>query len=100
VLKDSPASHLESVLCKNPDLSASVLPDGRWMLYNRVENTFVVLNATAGVFWEFCDGKTSVSEIVAEMQTLYPDVDSATVTKEIERTIPTLIEQGLLVHGS
>ena len=100
MLKNSSFSHLEIMLCKNPRLSASVLPDGRWLLYDQGENTFAVLNATAGVFWELCDSSTPLSAIAAEMQMLYPTVERATLEAEIERIIPVLIEQGLLINGN
>jgi hypothetical protein len=99
LLKDSPFSHLSAVLTKNARLSASVLPDGRWLLYDRSENSFVVLNATAGIFWELCDGSATVSDVATEMQGLYPDVEPAVLQAEIERMIPTLIEQELLIDG-
>jgi hypothetical protein len=99
LLKDSSISHLNAVLNKNPRLSASVLPDGRWLLYDSTENNFVVLNATAGIFWELCDGSVSVSEIAAEMHGVYPDVELGVLQAEIERMIPMLIDQELLVDG-
>ena len=44
---------------KSDDVNATVLPDGRWLLYDRIEHVALTLAAPAGILWELCDGQSS-----------------------------------------
>jgi hypothetical protein len=84
---------------KNTRFEATVLPDGRWLLYDRAANTAVSLNASTGIFWELCDGHTSLDQIVAQLHELYPDTDVTALESETRVALATLVEQGLVVNG-
>jgi hypothetical protein len=60
-------------LVKNGTFRASVLPDGRWILFEPTTNRVAVLTSSAGVFWELCSGEAALSSVIAELAALYPD---------------------------
>jgi|FLYN01.1.fsa_nt_gi hypothetical protein len=82
---------------KTAGYSATVLPDGRWLLYHAADNTAITLTAPAGIFWELCDGKTPLAEIIQQLQEIYPDTPLSTLETEACALLPILIEQGLIV---
>lgn len=97
----SPEGINEVVPAKTPGIHATVLPDGRWLLYHRENNVAVTLNAPAGILWELCDGLTPVSGLVIQLAELYPDVSSDTLTDDTRQTVQQLHEQNLVtLHES
>lgn len=81
---------------KPAHIRASVLPDGRWLLYNTHTREAIPLSPPAGILWELCDGQTHLAQIVAELQALYPDVSGETLAEQARDTMAALVEQGLL----
>lgn len=87
-----------SNLIKNVNLEPTVLPDGRWLLFDRAGGSIVTLTAPYGIFWELCDGKTPLELILAELRDLYPDTESATLEAEVPRMIDRLLAEGLIAY--
>lgn len=81
---------------KRDGINATVLPDGRWLLYHPSANIAVTLNAPAGILWELCDGQNSIDAIVAELAGYYPDVQPDTLTQEVTHMLHALYDQGLM----
>jgi hypothetical protein len=77
-------------------ISASVLPDGRWLLYNSQTREAIPLSAPAGILWELCDGESQLPHILAELSHLYPDVPADTLLSQARETLAALVAQGLL----
>lgn len=82
---------------KTEALNATVLPDGRWLLYHAIKHTAITLNAPAGILWELCDGQMTTLAILEELQALYPDVSADLLRAETEKMLDTLVEQGLVI---
>lgn len=89
-----------SVPRKTGGLSATVLPDGRWLLYNQNERTAVTLSASAGILWELCDGQTSVAELIEQLQDFYPEVDAGHLEAETMGMLHNFLEQGLVTNSA
>ena len=87
-------------LQKSEDLSATVLPDGRWLLYSQDAGTAITLTASAGILWELCDGLTMVSGLIEQLQEFYPDVPEARLKAETTAMLHDFLEQGLVHENS
>jgi hypothetical protein len=81
---------------KTAKLNTTILPDGRWLLFDSVMHTAITLNAPAGILWELCDGQTKMPAILKELQELYPDTSPELLRSETEKMLNTLIEQELV----
>lgn len=77
-------------------LTATVLPDGRWLLYNHTDNLAITLTAPAGILWALCDGQTDVAGFVTQFETLYPGVPASQLETEILAMLHQFMEQGLV----
>lgn len=81
---------------KIPEFNATVLPDGRWLLFHPQKNIAHTLNAPAGILWELCDGTTPLPGLVEQLVELYPDTPRATLEDEARRTLRFLIQESLV----
>ncbi|MBZ0298927.1 MAG: PqqD family protein [Anaerolineae bacterium] len=93
------SSYLSETLmvCKAHTWKATVLPDGRWLLYNQTEHQAITLAATAGILWELCDGRTPVAGLIQQLQDLYPKAQTEQLKADIQRMIHSLLEQELVI---
>lgn len=89
-----------SILCKAKGLNATVLPDGRWLLYDSAQRAAVTVTATAGILWELCDCQTTVAALIQQLQELYPDTPIEQIEVETLRMLQDFLEQGLVVESS
>lgn len=97
----SPDRFNEVIPKKIEGIHATVLPDGRWLLYHRENNAAITLNAPAGILWELCDGQTPVSVIVTQLKEFYPDASQDDLTQNTYQTVQQLLEQNLVaIHDS
>ncbi len=55
-----------------------------------------VLNKTAQMIWERCDGTTRIEELVEEMSRAFSDVTKKTLEGDLEKTLGVLYEQKLV----
>jgi len=85
---EQPRRHIE--------FGVTILPDGRWLLYDRESNTATTLEAPSGIFWELCDGQTTLTEIISEIHSYYPDIDVETLEAQSWELLSALIDQGLV----
>lgn len=84
------------VLLKNPEYSTTILPDGKWLFLDSDTNRVVVVTPTAGVFWEHCTGKSSLSEIITQISNLYPEIEKKTIRDDVNNIVPLFIENNLV----
>lgn len=84
---------------KASHLSATVLPDGRWLLYNTEAREAVTLTASAGILWELCDGQTKVPGLIEQLQELYPDTPVSQLEAETVRMLRQFLEQELVTDN-
>jgi hypothetical protein len=85
---------------KSAHFNATVLPDGRWLLYNSSMREAVTLTASAGILWELCDGQTSVSDLVQQLQELYPETPHSLLETEILHLLQHFLEQGIVTNSA
>jgi hypothetical protein len=85
---------------KVSELSATVLPDGRWLLYHRDQRTAVTLHAAAGILWELCDGRTPVTDLVTQLEDFYPNTSSKRLAIETEMMLNDFLARGLVVNNT
>lgn len=79
----------------NPDVTGRRLDD-RFVVVNLRTNRIYELNETATVLWELLDADTESSELAPAMQERFDDVEPETLRREIDDTLRTLTEAGLV----
>lgn len=87
---------LTAIPHKAADYNATVLPDGRWLLYHPSMREAVTLTASAGILWELCDGQTTVVDLIQQLQELYPDTPAARLETETLQLLQQFMEQALV----
>jgi hypothetical protein len=69
--------------------------DGDISLYDRASHRALVLNSTASDVWRLLDGEHTVEEVVRLLASAYT-TDPTAIRADVERTVATLAEAGLL----
>jgi coenzyme PQQ synthesis protein D (PqqD) len=67
------------------------------MIMSAVDSTFFTLNEVATAIWQAADGRTPLSNIVAERICQEFDVDSDQARQDAERFVSELSEHGVLL---
>lgn len=91
---------LDFVPRKSANFNATVLPDGRWLLYNQLIREAVTLTAPAGILWELCDGQTPVNGLIQQLQELYPETPAAMLETETLRLLDHFLEQEIVTNST
>jgi hypothetical protein len=76
---------------------ASRLLGGEMMVMSAVDSTFFTLNPVATVIWQAADGRTPLSEIVADHVCSEFEVDRETAQRDVERFVEQLSSHGILL---
>jgi hypothetical protein len=88
------------ILHRAEQFQATVLPDGRWLLYNAADNKAITLSAPAGIFWELCDGRVTFAQVLEALKTYYPQTEETVLKAESEKLLDELVLQGLvMIHA-
>ncbi|MCF6148549.1 MAG: PqqD family protein [Candidatus Kuenenia sp.] len=66
------------------------------VLRNADEKTIHVLNTTARIVWELCDGDHTVEDIEHTLREKFSIPDNVNVLNDILNTLSTLSEKGML----
>ncbi|MBI2436088.1 MAG: HPr-rel-A system PqqD family peptide chaperone [Candidatus Hydrogenedentes bacterium] len=69
------------------------------VLYDAPRGLVHALNGTATFIAEHCDGHCTRDVLVAEMARTYSDVDAAALAEDIERTLHSFKELGLVAEA-
>ena len=69
--------------------------DGEFLLYDPVKDTVVLINHSAAVIFDLCDGTRTESEISAEIQRLY-DLRAKQADKELRTTLDEFTQNNLM----
>ena len=69
--------------------------DGEFFLYDPVTDRIVLINHSAAVIFELCDGTRTEEEIAAEVQRLY-DSKAEQLDDEVRATLAEFTAQGLI----
>jgi hypothetical protein len=69
---------------------------GEAILYSATDEQIHILNSTAQVVWELCDGAHTQADIVAALTSRFEIPDGHNVTADVHKTLTVLAEKGLL----
>ncbi len=69
------------------------------LLYSAEQKSIHVLNPTARLIWEMCDGAHDVTDMVEELSSYFNVTDGQDLHGDIERTLAVFAEKGLLQAG-
>ena len=72
--------------------------DDNVALYDDVGQLLIMLNSSAAVIWECCDGATTVDDMVRELTAAHPD-DAAAIGEDVRQTVGKMVELGLVVDA-
>ena len=67
------------------------------MLYDAANEKIHVLNHTAYLIWNFCDGYHTIKDIEEEMNKNFPAIEYGDVLKDIRATIDDFNKNKLLI---
>jgi hypothetical protein len=82
----------EDVICRQ-------LNEAEAILYDMETGCLHVLNSTAMLIWEACDGAHTLEDMVAVIKEQYDRTDNRDVAKDVQVTLNTFAAQGLLQHS-
>jgi hypothetical protein len=80
---------------RKPDITARDV-GGETLLYSAEEKAIHVLNPTARLVWELCDGEHTVASMEQAIRANFSVTSEHDVTGDIRRTLETFAEKGLL----
>jgi hypothetical protein len=69
--------------------------DDNLALYDDVGQLLIMLNSSAALIWESCDGATTVDDMVRRL-TVTHAADAAEIAGDVRRTVAKLAELGLV----
>jgi hypothetical protein len=78
--------------------AAAVQLDDNVALYDDVGQLLIMLNSSAAVIWECCDGLTTVDDMVRGLTAAHPD-DAAVIGEDVRLTVRKFVELGLVVDA-
>lgn len=76
---------------------ASRLLGGEMMIMSAADSTFFTFNEVATAIWQAADGRTPLSQIVAEKVCLEFDVELETARHDAEQFVDELSRHGILL---
>ena len=82
----------EDVICRQ-------LNEAEAILYDLETGCLHVLNSTAMLIWEACDGAHTPEDMVAAIKEQYARTDNRDVARDVRVTLDTFAARGLLQHG-
>jgi len=85
-------------LRKNPKIEEAPL-QGELMLFDSVSSKFFVLNRTMAFVWHHCDGRHDLSQVLANLQQEFADVEPVSAEADLKKALEDLVTLGLVVDG-
>jgi len=86
----------ERYIMRGSEVAARVL-GGEMMVMSTTDSTFFTLNAVATAIWQAADGRTPLSEIVANKICREFDVDQERAQRGADRFVDELSRHGILL---
>jgi hypothetical protein len=69
-------------------------------LYSADEEAIHILNPTAQLIWELCDGEHTIVDMEQAIRANFSVPDEHDVTKDIQRTLDVFADKGLLQYAA
>jgi Coenzyme PQQ synthesis protein D (PqqD) len=86
----------EKYIARSSAIAARML-DGEMMVMSTTDSTFFTLNDVASVIWQAADGRTPLSEIVANRICQEFDVDQERAQRGADHFVDELSRHGILL---
>jgi len=86
----------EKYISRSKAIAARML-GGEMMVMSAVDSTFFTLNEVASAIWQAADGRTPLSEIVADKICQEFDVDPEQAQRGADRFVSELSQHGILL---
>jgi hypothetical protein len=80
------------------DDASAVQLDDNVALYDEVGQLLILLNVSAALVWELCDGSTTVDEMVRQLAAAHPD-DARVIGEDVRQTVRKLGDLGLVIDA-
>jgi hypothetical protein len=80
---------------RKPGITAKDI-GGETLLYSAEEEAIHILNPTAQLIWELCDGEHTVEDMEQAIRTSFSVADENDVSGDIWRTLEVFVGKGLL----
>ena len=84
---------------RREDVIYKQLNEADAILYDLETGCLHVLNSTAMLIWEACDGAHTLEDMVAVIKEQHARIDNRDVAKDVRVTLDTFAAQGLLQQG-
>ena len=84
---------------RREDVIYKQLNEAEAILYDLETGCLHVLNSTAMLIWEACDGVHTPEDMVAVIKERYARTDNRDIVKDVRVTLDTFAAQGLLQRG-
>ena len=81
---------------RREDVTCKQLDETETMLYDPQTEALHILNPTARLIWELCDGEHTVEDMAAALKAQFTGVEGKDISGEIQTTLDTFTAQGLL----
>ena len=85
-------------LTRDPEVKASILPDGHVLLFLERNDWCYTLSPLGGLVWEFCDGGHELEDIVRRIEAIPGASSDPDLPGQVEELVRTLDGYGLLLH--
>jgi hypothetical protein len=66
------------------------------MLHDPAVQKVYVLNPTAAIVWDLCDGAHTIDQMVAAVSTQFDNTTQANISEDVHKTLDWFSEYGLL----
>jgi hypothetical protein len=80
------------------DLTVKVI-GGETLLYNGNEKAIHILNPTAKLIWDLCDGEHMLEDMEQEVRASFSIAEERDVAGDIRRTLEVFADKGLLENS-
>jgi hypothetical protein len=88
----------ETIYYKNPSVSSKIT-GADLILYDASMNSVHILNRTANLIWELCDGLHTINDIEKAMRDRFSVDHEYDLMRDIDQAVHHLLMKGLLVES-
>lgn len=81
------------------DIKTTLMPDGHVVLFNTKTEWAQVLNPVGALVWEYCDGVTSLNEMIEEIASLL-ETDKNSLEDDVCLMLKELLSNGLIQEST
>lgn len=87
---------LQSRMIRNPDIGLREEDEDGGLIFSPDTREVKVLNSTALLIWKLCDGKRTLSDIIAEVREEFDGISEDQLSEDVKEFVTTLIDIGFI----